>query len=492
MRKNSSFDDSSDDDETSLASQMSTVDKIALRQHNALLDSSNFLLTNLLMALVRFDKPNETSLNILPNSPSQHKSPGGSSGAKAPVLSQRSHVLSNGQNGIKSPQTSRFYSIRVCLWSVPPVQQQGLLNELGMIDCVAVSNLEEVHVWISGLSSLSIPVILVGETANPVIGDLLAKLAKSRVVGRAGNELRSDIASNGVEVQMFEESLSKLREDLIAKNSQGRVIRLVRRHSKAFLAMIGFAETLCDGYLDNGLGACGVTKQTDFKILTVPQVSVNLVIVGVLKSIACCVLSVIEEKAKPRIWRDFVPASPRASESTIATSSETNTCPEIEVSPETPPPIRRVLVVEDSSLNARVMMRLLKGREGLEVLDHAVDGVDGVEKFCKAFESKEPYDVILMDCQMPRMDGLEATRKIREIEAQANLKERTESRGCWIAAVTAGAQDALPWFCEKAGMDGYVEKPIKKTVIQSALEFAERALTLPLLMRQKSIVIVPK
>ena len=75
------------------------------------------------------------------------------------------------------------------------------------------------------------------------------------------------------------------------------------------------------------------------------------------------------------------------------------------------------------------------------------------------------YDGVLMDCQMPGMDGLEATRKIREREA-----EKPGSRRIPIIALTAEAAEEDRKRCGEAGMDDYVSKPITLERLKEVIE----------------------
>jgi PAS domain S-box-containing protein len=114
----------------------------------------------------------------------------------------------------------------------------------------------------------------------------------------------------------------------------------------------------------------------------------------------------------------------------------------------------RILLVEDNYLNHRVA-RLLLERMGCQV-DSAMDGVRAVE-----MASARDYDVVLMDCQMPVLDGLSATRQIR---AQAG-----ELRRVPIIALTAHALDSHRRECLAAGMDDYLSKPIDWAELQRLL-----------------------
>jgi CheY-like chemotaxis protein len=108
-----------------------------------------------------------------------------------------------------------------------------------------------------------------------------------------------------------------------------------------------------------------------------------------------------------------------------------------------------VLVVEDVIPNQTV------ARKMLERLGLTVDVVENGQEAVKAF-SEKAYYAIFMDCQMPIMDGISATRAIRKKEAIENLKPIP------IIALTANAFEEDRKKCEAAGMNGFLSKPLKK------------------------------
>jgi PAS domain S-box-containing protein len=118
----------------------------------------------------------------------------------------------------------------------------------------------------------------------------------------------------------------------------------------------------------------------------------------------------------------------------------------------------RVLLVEDNAINQKVAVRFLE-RLGcsIRVADH---GEAGVAAFLE-----ERFDVILMDLQMPVMDGLSATRRIRDLEGADRRRGRTP-----IVALTANAMRGDQERCEAAGMDGYLTKPIEVDRLRDTLE----------------------
>jgi PAS domain S-box-containing protein len=123
----------------------------------------------------------------------------------------------------------------------------------------------------------------------------------------------------------------------------------------------------------------------------------------------------------------------------------------------------RVLVAEDNRVNLKVALLMLK-KLGFEP-DVVGDGIEVIEAV-----RRQHYDIILMDVQMPGMDGLEATRRIR-----AGAAGRPDP--VWIIAVTANAMEGDRETCMAAGMNDYVTKPINILELEWALVRAHHALT---------------
>jgi CheY-like chemotaxis protein len=117
----------------------------------------------------------------------------------------------------------------------------------------------------------------------------------------------------------------------------------------------------------------------------------------------------------------------------------------------------RVLVVEDDPVNQRVI-RLVLERIGLTI-ELAENGEIG---FNQAIS--ESWDLIFMDCHMPVLDGLAATKKIREYETKHGLSHTP------IVAMTANAMESDREACEEAGMDDFLSKPVRKTALADVLD----------------------
>ena len=121
----------------------------------------------------------------------------------------------------------------------------------------------------------------------------------------------------------------------------------------------------------------------------------------------------------------------------------------------------RVLVAEDNPVNKEVILEHLWAMGC--VVDTAENGVEAVE----AFEQNH-YDIVLMDCQMPQMDGFEATRKIREVELIRGMKDGS-TRHTPIIAVSAYTMAGDREHCLLVGMDDHLGKPFTFEQIQQAL-----------------------
>jgi len=113
----------------------------------------------------------------------------------------------------------------------------------------------------------------------------------------------------------------------------------------------------------------------------------------------------------------------------------------------------RILLAEDNAVNQKLALRILE-QMGYRA-DVASNGIEAVESI-----ERQKYDVILMDVQMPEMDGLDATRSIRR------LGNVTQPR---IVAMTANALEGDRELCIEAGMDDYISKPIRVNELVEAL-----------------------
>jgi CheY-like chemotaxis protein len=144
----------------------------------------------------------------------------------------------------------------------------------------------------------------------------------------------------------------------------------------------------------------------------------------------------------------------------------------------------KVLVVEDNLVNQKVAVLLL------QQLGLAADVVDGGRKALEAVEGNGSYAIILMDCQMPEMDGFQTTKAIRRLES---------ARGTYtpIVAVTALAMVGDRERCIAAGMDDYISKPIDRNVLKVKLnhwmkrEFVEQNQALILKFTQPPVRAAP-
>lgn len=119
----------------------------------------------------------------------------------------------------------------------------------------------------------------------------------------------------------------------------------------------------------------------------------------------------------------------------------------------------RLLVTDDHPVNMLFATKLLK-KMGFTRIDSAVNGREAVEKVQSA---EKNYDLILMDCQMPEMDGFTATKEIRELERTENRKRIP------IVAMTAHAMEGDRDRCLAAGMDDYISKPVNPDKLQDVL-----------------------
>ena len=179
-----------------------------------------------------------------------------------------------------------------------------------------------------------------------------------------------------------------------------------------------------------------------------------------------------EEVADPSLFAAFLtkPAKPAQLLETLASffkldpalQRPTSVHPFVGRGASAPTEAEHVLLAEDNAVNQKVALLMLS-KLGFRA-DVAADGHEALEAV-----QRQHYNIVLMDVQMPEMDGLEAARKI--YERWPDRKDRP-----WIIALTANAMQGDREACLAAGMDDYISKPIKTEELATALDRAKEAL----------------
>jgi CheY-like chemotaxis protein len=125
------------------------------------------------------------------------------------------------------------------------------------------------------------------------------------------------------------------------------------------------------------------------------------------------------------------------------------------------PPSLRILLADDNPVNCRIAVLMLS-KDG-----HRIDVVDDGARAVEALRTTD-YDLVLMDVQMPGVDGLEATRRIRRLP--------TARAGVPVIAITANAMAGDEERCRAAGMNDYVTKPIDRArLLSKVVEWGRNA-----------------
>ncbi len=163
--------------------------------------------------------------------------------------------------------------------------------------------------------------------------------------------------------------------------------------------------------------------------------------------------AIVNKPVRQGILRECFEASMQGKGISDATESK----PETEYSVDSKAAAHRVLLVEDNTVNLMVAENMLKK------LSYSVTTAYNGEEAVELFVDGE-FDIVLMDCSMPVMDGYEATRKIREIEANSDSDKAT------IIALTANAMTNDRERCLQAGMDDFLTKPISMSELSMKLQ----------------------
>jgi PAS domain S-box-containing protein len=203
-----------------------------------------------------------------------------------------------------------------------------------------------------------------------------------------------------------------------------------------------------------------VTEQVlaEVRALELPQPAILVLVTAVRRAASAALLAAGADHVvvKPVRASALVPALDAAAHvRRFGKRAETPAAPVPAPSATHMAPRWRVLLVDDNTINQKVGTRVL-AKLGCRV-DVAGDGREAVQMYRNL-----PYDVVFMDCQMPEMDGYEATGEIRRIESG---EQRTP-----IVAMTANAMEGDRQRCLDSGMDDFVSKPIREERVREALE----------------------
>jgi PAS domain S-box-containing protein len=260
--------------------------------------------------------------------------------------------------------------------------------------------------------------------------------------------------------------IGNLLSNAVKFTENGMIVVAVRSEKRTKDDVVFYFEVR-----DTGIGIRKEVVETLFRPFTQADSSTTRQYGGTGLGLAICKelvslmggnISVSSEYGKGSVFRFSIIAGVAENEMVVKVLEREHLKPKIEE--HTKEIALRVLVVEDNEMNRKIMISMLKNR-GL-CCDIAKDGVEALE----AVKSKV-YDIVFMDCQMPRMDGYQATEEIRAWEG---VEKHTK-----IIAMTANAMEGDRKKCMDAGMDDYISKPLDFDRVYQMIEEAERGNMLP-------------
>ena len=229
------------------------------------------------------------------------------------------------------------------------------------------------------------------------------------------------------------------------------------------------ATTLLFSVRDTGIGIAPEKLRSVFEAFTQADGSITRVYGGTGLGLTICTRLV--ELMGGRIWVDSVLGEGSCFHFTlpcqvVQLAERATAVPEVATDSELPQRPLRILLAEDNAVNRMLAIRLLEKQGHSTVC--ASDGGEAVD----ILSTDTAFDLILMDLQMPRMDGFEATQEIRRRETEAGSEVRPRLP---IIALTAHAMKGDEERCLEAGMDDYLSKPINRRALGEKLRKWSRA-----------------
>jgi signal transduction histidine kinase/CheY-like chemotaxis protein len=245
-----------------------------------------------------------------------------------------------------------------------------------------------------------------------------------------------------------------VRFSQILANLVGNAVKFTERgHVRVGLSWDPDQHTTTCTIQDSGIGIALEKQDQLFENFTQADASITRRFGGtglglaIIKRLTTMMGGRIGFSSTPGVGSTFWFSLPMAQAEAPRTEPVDNTPPT--QAPRTPAAAARMLVVDDHPINRLLLTKLLL-RFGFVSIDSAENGAEGLK-----LAEQNPYDMVFMDCQMPVMDGYEATRRLRSREQENPALPRN-----FIVAMTANAMQQDAQACMAAGMDEYFSKPI--------------------------------
>jgi signal transduction histidine kinase/ActR/RegA family two-component response regulator len=289
---------------------------------------------------------------------------------------------------------------------------------------------------------LALPVLLAARSEAPGVSALRGR--RALVVSRCGQDrriLKELLESGGVRVGLAEsaaEALAALRAARAAGESFGFALidqQLADGSAEALASTLHADPSLAD-----------VADIADIALVQMLPLSGTEIGSALASGFVGCIVKPVRPSQFLSVLARSLSGLPKLSEAGLT----------LEEGLPRPPLGARVLLAEDNSVNQRVVGLLLESL-GCQV-DLAEDGAEAVGR-----AREVDYDLVLMDCQMPRLDGYDATRAIRRLDEERG-RRRTP-----VVALTAHALHGDRTKCFEAGMDDFLSKPISLERLRVAL-----------------------